>query len=140
LLFLSFSAARLPSLTGEGERALLGDSARLSAESCTTAAACTLAQTVVTSYTAKQHVNVIAQSRQMQKDSMIAALTNEEKRVLIGDRACPAHAPAAAACTLALTRACLVLHTRITEVRYSRGRGPSRGPSRGANEECMLLC
>jgi len=76
----------------------------------------------------------------MQKDSMIAALTNEEKRVLIGDRACPAHAPAAAACTLALTRACLVLHTRITEVRYSRGRGPSRGPSRGANEECMLLC
>lgn len=51
MLFLSFSAARLLSLTGEGERVLLGDKARPSAESCTTAAACTLAQTVVTSYT-----------------------------------------------------------------------------------------
>ena len=36
-------------MTGEVERVLLGDSARPSAESCTTAAARTLAQTVVTS-------------------------------------------------------------------------------------------
>ena len=49
LLFLSLSSARRPSLTGEVGRVLLGDSARPSAESCTTAAARTLAQTVVTS-------------------------------------------------------------------------------------------
>lgn len=51
LLFLSLSSARRPSLAGEVERVLLGDSARPSAESCTTAAARTLAQTVVTSCT-----------------------------------------------------------------------------------------
>ncbi|KAA6417948.1 MAG: hypothetical protein FRX49_12106 [Trebouxia sp. A1-2] len=80
-MFLSFSAARLPSLTGEGERALLGDSARPAAESCTTPAACTLAQTVVTSYIAKHHVNVIEHCRQTQTNSMVAVLTNAEKHV-----------------------------------------------------------
>lgn len=87
MMFLSFSAARLPSLTGEGERALLGDSARPAAESCTTAAACTLAQTVVTSYIAKHHVNVIEHCRQTQTNSMVAVLTNAEKHVRVGDSA-----------------------------------------------------